>query len=110
MPSATASRCPLDIFRLSWRRSYGSACGKTLGRASAADARTVRRDSRIGENGYRAKISAALTEFRHRLAGELHAVEQRAQVLAKELTTTAQQQVRTGIENCSGRLWSRSTS
>lgn len=44
------------------------------------------------------KISAALTEFRHRLAGELHAVEQRAQVLAKELTTTAQQQVRSGIE------------
>ena len=44
------------------------------------------------------KISAALTEFRHRLAGELHAVEQRAQVLSKELTTTAQQHVRTGIE------------
>ncbi|MGD0508317.1 MAG: PilZ domain-containing protein [Terriglobales bacterium] len=44
------------------------------------------------------KISAALTEFRHRLAGELHAVEQRAQVLSKELTSTAQQQVRTGIE------------
>jgi hypothetical protein len=44
------------------------------------------------------KTSAALTEFRHRLAGELHAVEQRAQVLAKELTTTAQQHVRAGIE------------
>ena len=44
------------------------------------------------------KISAALSEFRHRLAGELHAVEQRAQVLSKELTTTAQQHVRTGIE------------
>jgi hypothetical protein len=44
------------------------------------------------------KISAALTEFRHRLAGELHAVEQRAQVLSKELTTTAQQHVRSGIE------------
>jgi hypothetical protein len=44
------------------------------------------------------KISAALTEFRHRLAGELHAVEQRAQVLSKELTTTAQQHVRAGIE------------
>src|SRR6202521_2758966 len=45
------------------------------------------------------KISAALTEFRHRLAGELHAVEQRAQVLSKELTTTAQQHVRGGVEN-----------
>jgi hypothetical protein len=45
------------------------------------------------------KISAALTEFRHRLAGELHAVEQRAQVLSKELTTTAQQHVRSGVEN-----------
>src|SRR6202158_3520182 len=44
------------------------------------------------------KISAALTEFRHRLAGELHAVEQRAQVLSKELTTTAQQHVRSGVE------------
>ena len=44
------------------------------------------------------KIGAALTEFRHRLAGELHAVEQRAQVLSKELTTTTQQQVRAGIE------------
>jgi len=45
------------------------------------------------------KIGAALTEFRHRLAGELHVVEQRAQVLSKEITTTAQQHVRTGIEN-----------
>lgn len=44
------------------------------------------------------KISAALTEFRHRLSGELHAVEQRAQVLSKELTTTAQQHLRTGVE------------
>jgi hypothetical protein len=44
------------------------------------------------------KIGAALTEFRHRLAGELHSVEQRAQVLSKELTTTAQQHVRGGIE------------
>ncbi len=44
------------------------------------------------------KISAALTEFRHRLAGDLHAVEQRAQVLSKELTTAAQQCVRAGIE------------
>jgi len=44
------------------------------------------------------KISAALTEFRHRLSGELHAVDQRAQVLSKELTTAAQQHVRAGIE------------
>jgi hypothetical protein len=44
------------------------------------------------------KISAALTEFRHRLSGELHAVEQRAQVLSKELTTTAQQHVYAGTE------------
>jgi gas vesicle protein len=44
------------------------------------------------------KTSAALTEFRHRLAGELHLVEQRAQVLSKDLTTTAQQHVRAGIE------------
>jgi hypothetical protein len=44
------------------------------------------------------KVGAALTEFRHRLAGELHAVEQRAQVLSKELTTTTQHHVRAGIE------------
>ncbi len=44
------------------------------------------------------KISAALTEFRHRLSGELHAVEQRAQVLAKELTSSTQQHIRAGIE------------
>jgi hypothetical protein len=44
------------------------------------------------------KTGAALTEFRHRLAGELHAVEQRAQVLSKELTTTTQQQVHAGME------------
>ncbi len=44
------------------------------------------------------KISAALTEFRHRLAGELHAVEQRAQVLSKDLTTMAQQHVLAGLE------------
>ncbi len=44
------------------------------------------------------KVSAGLTEFRHRLAGELHAVEQRAQVLSKELTTTTQQHVLTGLE------------
>jgi hypothetical protein len=44
------------------------------------------------------KIGAAQTEFRHRLAGELHAVEQQAQVLSKELTSAAQQHVRAGIE------------
>jgi hypothetical protein len=44
------------------------------------------------------RVSDALTEFRHRLAGELHAVEQRAQVLSKELTTTTQQHVRAGVE------------
>src|SRR5208282_710221 len=44
------------------------------------------------------KIGAALTEFRHRLSGELHSVEQRAQVLSKELTTAAQQHARAGIE------------
>jgi len=44
------------------------------------------------------KVGAALTEFRHRLSGELHAVEQRAQVLAKELTGSTQQHVRAGIE------------
>jgi len=44
------------------------------------------------------RVSDALTEFRHRLAGELHAVEQRAQVLSKELATTTQQHIRAGIE------------
>jgi PilZ domain len=44
------------------------------------------------------KIGAALTEFRHRLAGELHTIEQRAQVLSKELSSTSQQHVRAGME------------
>jgi len=44
------------------------------------------------------KTSGALTEFRHRLTGELHTVEQRAQVLAKDLTTTAQQHTQAGVE------------
>ncbi len=44
------------------------------------------------------KIGASLAEFGHRLAGELHAVEQRAQILSKELATLTQQHVRVGIE------------
>ncbi len=44
------------------------------------------------------KVSAALTEFRHRLSGELHSVEHRAQLLSKEITTTAQQHIRAGVE------------
>ena len=44
------------------------------------------------------KIGTAVTEFRHSLAGELHTVEQRAQVLSKELTSTTQQHVRAGVE------------
>jgi len=44
------------------------------------------------------KVSSALTEFRHRLSGELHSVEQRAQLLSKEITTTAQQHIRAGVE------------
>ncbi|MFY9560920.1 MAG: PilZ domain-containing protein [Terriglobales bacterium] len=44
------------------------------------------------------KISEAQAEFRHRLSGELHAVEQRAQALSRELTATTGQQVRTGVE------------
>ncbi len=44
------------------------------------------------------KIAEALNEFRNRLSGELHAVQRRAQALAKELTATAQQQVQGGVE------------
>jgi hypothetical protein len=44
------------------------------------------------------KIGASLAEFGHRLAGELHAVEQRAHILSKELATATQQHVRVGIE------------
>ena len=45
------------------------------------------------------KISEAQAEFRHRLAGELHAVEQRAQALSHELASATRQQVRSGAEN-----------
>jgi hypothetical protein len=44
------------------------------------------------------KINAALAEFRHRLAGELHAVDQRSQALSKDLAAAAQQYVRAGTE------------
>jgi hypothetical protein len=39
-----------------------------------------------------------LTEFRHRLAGELHGVEQRAQELSKELTASTRQRIQSEIE------------
>jgi iron-sulfur cluster repair protein YtfE (RIC family) len=44
------------------------------------------------------KIGGALTEFRHRLAGELHGVEQRAQELSKELTASTRQRIQSEIE------------
>jgi hypothetical protein len=43
------------------------------------------------------KTGATLTEFRNRLAGELHSVEQRAQVLSKELTASTQQHLLVGL-------------
>jgi hypothetical protein len=43
-------------------------------------------------------IVTALTEFRHRLAGELHTVEQRAEVLSRDLATTTQRHVLAGVE------------
>jgi hypothetical protein len=44
------------------------------------------------------KIGEALSEFRNRLSGELHTVQQRAQALSQELTLTTQQQVRLGVQ------------
>lgn len=44
------------------------------------------------------KIAAALTEFRHRLSGELHVVEQRAQELTKELSANVRQRGQSEIE------------
>lgn len=44
------------------------------------------------------KTSAALTEFRNRLSGELHTVELRAQELAKELSASTRQQLSAGLE------------
>lgn len=44
------------------------------------------------------RVSAALTEFRNRLSGELHTIEQRAQALSKDLTSTALQRAQAGIE------------
>ncbi len=44
------------------------------------------------------KIGEAQAEFRHRLTGELHAVEQRAQALSHELAAAARQEVRAGVE------------
>lgn len=44
------------------------------------------------------KVGEALSEFRHRLSGELHTVQQRAQALSQELTMAAQHQVRVGVQ------------
>lgn len=44
------------------------------------------------------KITATLEDFRHRLADNLQAVEQRAQTLSQEMVDTAHQQQRTEIE------------
>jgi hypothetical protein len=44
------------------------------------------------------KIGEAQAEFRHRLAGELHAVEQRAQELSHELANGLRQQAKTSSE------------
>lgn len=44
------------------------------------------------------RVSAALAEFRNRLSGELHTIEQRAQALSKDLTSTALQRAQAGIE------------
>lgn len=44
------------------------------------------------------KVGEALSEFRHRLAGELHGVQQRAQALSQELTMATQHQVRVGVQ------------
>jgi len=44
------------------------------------------------------RVSAALAEFRNRLSGELHTIEQRAQALSKDLTSTALQRAQAGVE------------
>jgi hypothetical protein len=44
------------------------------------------------------RVSAALTEFRNRLSGELHTIEQRAQALSKDLASTALQRAQAGVE------------
>jgi hypothetical protein len=44
------------------------------------------------------RVTAALAEFRNRLSGELHTIEQRAQALSKDLTSTALQRAQAGIE------------
>lgn len=44
------------------------------------------------------KVGETLSEFRHRLTGELHTVQQRAQALSQEITMAAQHQVRVGVQ------------
>jgi hypothetical protein len=48
--------------------------------------------------GAEQKIGAALTEFRHRLSGELHVVEQRAQELSMEISAGTRQRVQSEVE------------
>jgi len=107
--SATASRCPLDIFRLSMEEKlWERPAARPWDARPAADARTVRRDSRIGENGYRAKDQCSLTEFRHRLAGETARRRTNGRRYWQR-NSPPRRNSRSAPEsrNCSGRLWSR---
>ena len=85
---------PPELEEKLWERLRSDVGTRVLEQTREQSAEMLGAAKTVIEQGTR----AALTEFRHRLAGELHAVEQRAQVLSKELTTTAQQHVRAGIE------------
>jgi len=85
---------PPELEQKLWERLRQEVGGKVVEQTREQSAEILASSKSASEQ----KIAAALTEFRHRLSGELHTVEQRAQALAKELTTTTRHQVQAGIE------------
>jgi hypothetical protein len=85
---------PPELEQKLWERLREDVGGRVLQQTQEQSAEIFVLTKSVMEE----KIATALTEFRHRLAGELHSVEQRAQVLSRDLTTTTQQHVVAGVE------------
>jgi hypothetical protein len=85
---------PPELEEKLWQRLRQELGARVLEQARTQSAEVLTSAKAAAEQ----KIAAALTEFRHRLAGEIHGAEQRVQALAKEQTAKTQQQVQAGVE------------
>ena len=85
---------PAELEEKLWERLHKNLGEKVLQQTKEQSAEILSTTKAATEQ----KIGGALTEFRHRLSGELHAVEQKAQALSKELGAMTRQQIQSGIE------------